>query len=376
MSSIVRVLQSAYNYCFNATPAPKENLVEALATQRVLVRFLGTKEFGLIGAMLPYEKIQTLAKCFAIIDYRGQEIIPLVLRHPACFIINAFNSLAHDEQSQRTYLIDRIHEICATKNRIVSATLVADPYIANALRRIPLAELVYTNSESFLAIAALNGHVEAVRELLKGGVIPEADHGWAVRIAAFNGHVEMVRGLLEDGAVISQDDRGMAVREAAQNGHLEVVQVLLAGSAVISAEMRGQAVCAAAQQGHIAVVRMLLENGAVISRERREEALYGTARDGHVAVVRELLNGGANLRRPEMPVAAAARYGHAEVVRELLSGGAVISQNDRRYLLSGAFFKGDYDVVRELLKDAPTSTRLYYLPFLAVSSCCGARRKG
>lgn len=346
MSSIVRVLQSAYNYCFNATPAPKENLGEAFATQRVLVSFLGTKEFGHIGAMLPYEKIKTIAKCFAIIDCRRQELIPLVLRHPAYFIINAFDSLAHDERSQRTYLINRIQEICATTNRRVSAALVANPYIANALRRIPLAELVYINRTSFIIAAARNGHFEVVRELLKNGAIPGHERGWAVREAASNGHFEVVRVLLERGAVIPREHLELAVVAAAHHGHLEVVRVLLERDAVISQNSFEEAVRVAALNNNVAVVQELLKRGAGLSKEHRRYAIQ-----------------------------AAARSGYSEVVRVVLTDGA-ISRAIREKSLSRAYFKGHYDVVRELLKDAPTSTRLSYLPFLAVFSCCGARRKG
>jgi hypothetical protein len=79
-----------------------------------------------------------------------------------------------------------------------------------------------------------------------------------VKLAATNGHLHIIQELLKDDVIISQKDRGEAVRNAAEGGHLEVMQELLKNDAVILREDWKSAVRCAAQNDHLHIVRELV----------------------------------------------------------------------------------------------------------------------
>lgn len=81
-----------------------------------------------------------------------------------------------------------------------------------------------------------------------------------VKLAATNGHLHAIQELLKDDVVISQKDRGEAVRNAAEGGHLKVMQELLKNDAVILREDWKSAVRCAVQNDHLHIVRELAEN--------------------------------------------------------------------------------------------------------------------
>jgi hypothetical protein len=269
LASILGIFRSNHH----SSPVPAAR-VEDLESQQRLVRLFGSRELGLVGAFLPYEKIKVLAKCFAIIDHRGEKKLPLALRHPACFIINGFNHLAQDEQSQQAYLRDRIKEICETKNSKVTAALLSNQYIANALRKIPLSEFAYKKwgSEPFVVVAARNGHLAVIHALFKDNAVSDnysheaQNRGTALMSAAGNGHVEVVKELLGGSLVIPWLDRGYAVMDAARNGHDEVVRELLKGGLVITQEKRKEALSLAFSNKYYGVIRELLRDAPTSTR--------------------------------------------------------------------------------------------------------------
>ena len=132
------------------------------------------------------------------------------------------------------------------------------------------------------ALAATNGHLEVVRQLLAKGEISEGDRGQAVTLAAERSHQEVVKALLANGK-ISEGSKGMAVINSAKNGHLEIVKTLLADGG-ISEVQRGWAVIEAAKNGHLEVVKYLLVNEASISRFFRSEAIKFALAGGHHSV--------------------------------------------------------------------------------------------
>ncbi|XP_064092475.1 ankyrin repeat domain-containing protein 29-like [Macrobrachium nipponense] len=182
-----------------------------------------------------------------------------------------------------------------------------------------------------LILAAANGHVELVRELLEQGAEPNATRHTgtgALFFAAQGGFLDIVNLLLDNGGKINQasKDGGTALIVAAQCGHWDVVQELLRRGADPQSAMkdRATAVFVAAQNGHTSVVRTLLAAGAKANVRRLDGAspLWIASQMGHHAVVRLLLNHGTNVdicrHDGATPLFKAAHKGHVEVVHELL----------------------------------------------------------
>ncbi|XP_071531256.1 uncharacterized protein [Panulirus ornatus] len=182
-----------------------------------------------------------------------------------------------------------------------------------------------------LILAAANGHVNLVKELLDQGAEPNATRHTgtgALFFAAQSGFLDIVMLLLDQGCKINQasKDGGTALIVAAQCGHMDVVMELLQRGADPHSAMkdRATAVFVAAQNGHTSVVRTLLAAGAKANVRRVDGAspLWIASQMGHQGVVRLLLNHGVN---PDVtrhdgatPLFKAAHKGHLEVVLELL----------------------------------------------------------
>ncbi|MCK5690792.1 ankyrin repeat domain-containing protein, partial [Myxococcota bacterium] len=85
--------------------------------------------------------------------------------------------------------------------------------------------------------------------------------------AAVDGHVETVRALVKLGATIDTDGRGMTLQGAAERGHAESVAVLLELGAEISArDYNGDtALHSAAGAGRTRVAHLLIKSGADVS---------------------------------------------------------------------------------------------------------------
>ncbi|KAK7066471.1 hypothetical protein SK128_007029 [Halocaridina rubra] len=182
-----------------------------------------------------------------------------------------------------------------------------------------------------LILAAANGHVELVRELLEQGAEPNATRHTgtgALFFAAQGGFLDIVNLLLDHGGKINQasKDGGTALIVAAQCGHWDVVQELLRRGADPHSAMkdRATAVFVAAQNGHTSVVRTLLAAGAKANVRRLDGAspLWIASQMGHQSVVRLLLNHGTNVdicrHDGATPLFKAAHKGHVDVVQELL----------------------------------------------------------
>jgi len=137
-----------------------------------------------------------------------------------------------------------------------------------------------------LCVAAWDGDTEAVVALLDAG----ADvHVWAdapLWEAAMRGHAETMKALLDAGA-----DQDIALVVAAENGIVELVRELLARDAGFRTS-RGlallmAALALAAGNGHTDTVRALLGAGAGL-HAGRDEAGRRAAESGHADTVRVL----------------------------------------------------------------------------------------
>src|SRR4029077_15890055 len=81
-----------------------------------------------------------------------------------------------------------------------------------------------------LAMAARNGHVDAVKILLKAGSRVKFDaeeFATAIQYAAETDHLEIIQILLKAGATLTQHAVSRAVGQALHTGNLKVVQELL-----------------------------------------------------------------------------------------------------------------------------------------------------
>ncbi|MGI9297487.1 MAG: ankyrin repeat domain-containing protein [Gammaproteobacteria bacterium] len=157
--------------------------------------------------------------------------------------------------------------------------------------------------EDNLLVAARDGELSEVRQLLTDGVNPNAaaDNGsTALMSAAYQGHAEIAEILLSAGAHpnAAADDGGTALMWAAGQGHTEVVNVLLsAGAHPNAADNNGvMALMAAAENGHAEIAKMLLSAGANpdAATDDGRTALMWAARDGHAEIAKILLSAGAN----------------------------------------------------------------------------------
>ena len=126
-----------------------------------------------------------------------------------------------------------------------------------------------TAAASLLHVAAGNGHLELVRELLKRGAsvdLPSSLGATALMSAAAYGHLSILLLLLQHSANPDlQDDHGStALMQAAGNGHEACVQALLrAGANTELLENYGRtALQWAATQGHTATAKLLRDHTA------------------------------------------------------------------------------------------------------------------
>ncbi|THW99794.1 hypothetical protein D6D13_09929 [Aureobasidium pullulans] len=172
-----------------------------------------------------------------------------------------------------------------------------------------------TMGRSALQIAAHEGHVELVKDLIRRGANVNArnrhcstknsePHTTALTAASNNGHVRTVQILLEHGSDINAGPRttvphkffsGSALRAASANGHLKVVQLLLDRGADVNIDRHGFALHAALFGAHREVLLLLLKRGADICAH---DDLYGTALraavlGGDLTIVKLLLKRGA-----------------------------------------------------------------------------------
>ncbi|CAM9629768.1 unnamed protein product [Choristocarpus tenellus] len=201
-----------------------------------------------------------------------------------------------------------------------------------------------------MMVAALDGKVEVVRELLMAGEDPrvKTKEGYTpMFIAAHCGHVSVVRELLARG--VDGEVKTLVVRKlggsecdqvvwppidsitpvyiAAECGHAEIVRELVVKQADAH-RLRTDAglspLCIAASKGHIEVVRTLLGCGADfrVNWKGGISPLFRAAQNGHLLVLKELLEAGADpqvrTQNHLTPCYIAARNGHEKVVQELL----------------------------------------------------------
>ena len=191
-------------------------------------------------------------------------------------------------------------------------------------------------AQSPLADAAEAGRQQAVRDLLRQGVDPnaaQADGMTALHWAAHADDTALAELLLASGARPGVSSRyGITpLFLACQNGSAPMAELLLqAGSDPNAARRGGETVLmTAARAGDLQTARALLAHGARVGAREAiggQSALMWAAAEGHADVVRELLHAGSDiglrLASGFTPLLFAAREGHLDVARLLLAAGA------------------------------------------------------
>uniref|UniRef100_A0A8C6IJ33 Ankyrin repeat and KH domain containing 1 n=1 Tax=Mus spicilegus TaxID=10103 RepID=A0A8C6IJ33_MUSSI len=185
-----------------------------------------------------------------------------------------------------------------------------------------------------LMLAAMNGHVPAVKLLLDMGsdinAQIETNRNTALTLACFQGRAEVVSLLLDRKANVEHRAKtGLTpLMEAASGGYAEVGRVLLDKGADVNAppvpSSRDTALTIAADKGHYKFCELLINRGAHIDvrNKKGNTPLWLASNGGHFDVVQLLVQAGADVdaadNRKITPLMSAFRKGHVKVVQYLV----------------------------------------------------------
>jgi ankyrin repeat protein len=221
------------------------------------------------------------------------------------------------------------------------------------------AALMFAGCSTSLLKVAEQGDLTKTRTLLGEGADPneEDEQGMTpLMLAAENGHIEIVRELVNHGALVTY--------QSWDCGNLSVHTERTQGKTIWAVTYDGDFVASQMSESMFDLETTPLDSRISFDAEPRGPSAIGrAASSGHLAVVKYLLEQGATVDLGE-PLVAAAASGHADIVRFLLDRGAdVNAQWDEciPFLPSGAiwFFigcrplseavLGGHDEVAELL---------------------------
>ena len=174
-----------------------------------------------------------------------------------------------------------------------------------------------------------------------------------------------LNGLPEGAANQATKDGTTPLMVAAEQGHLQVVEELVkagadvrAGSSVNQSVGEQMAIHFAATKGRDDVVRFLLEQGVSVDQGTSKglTPLMLAAGGGHASTVGLLLNNGAGVNRTETyemtALHYAAKLGRPGVIPALLNAGARVASPAQKGVrpLDFAAFRGDVDIARLLVE--------------------------
>ncbi|KAK7396524.1 hypothetical protein VNO78_17593 [Psophocarpus tetragonolobus] len=155
----------------------------------------------------------------------------------------------------------------------------------------------------------------------------------ALYVAAENGHLDIVKELIryhDIGLAGFKARNGFdAFHIAAKNGHLEILKVLMELIPEISLTVdltNTTALHTAAAQGHIEVVNFLLETGSslvTIAKSNGKTVLHSAARNGHVEIIKAILSKEPDIairidKKGQTALHMAAKGQNLELVDELV----------------------------------------------------------
>ena len=190
-------------------------------------------------------------------------------------------------------------------------------------------ELINTSGDTSFSLAVKGGQLAALKELLRGRSAIEIDFS-LLHLAASQGHLEIVRELIRNGVdpnAIGKDG-STPLLLAAEGGRAELVKELINISrAVLEAtnDAGSRAVHVAATNGHIQAFEHLCRAGADINAQDDDGSgpIHLAAKMGHLRVTKSLLESGVNSNIPDRsgftPLHLATRGGYLRIVQELIN---------------------------------------------------------
>lgn len=267
---------------------------------------------------------------------------------------------------------------------LIMATKQGYVEIAEALIQRGAADLVNKKNVygwTLLHHAAAHGQSEMTRVLLSVGAdfIGRDNAGWSpLLVAAYNGHVDIVQQLLQAGAgskaeLNKGNERGdTPLSWACRGGHTAVVRVLLeAGADVKSSNRNGWTpLFEASTEGHIEVVRVLIAARADVTKASNdgETALHQAANGGRLPLIVAVMEAGNDMNRSNSAKRSAGGEswrGRARVAQALLEAGADVNKSD-------AYGRSPLDLALKLLPSDPEIFRKENLEIAALLRKAGA----
>lgn len=212
-----------------------------------------------------------------------------------------------------------------------------------SLRAEYLSQSYYVEDDTLLTLAVRNVNVDAVSEILKYGVDPNAANKKGITpisAAAHKGNLSILAALICAGAEVNalNTSGSTALIQAAHFGHLPAVKFLIEhGSCADFANLKGTtALMRACQEGHEDICKELIKAHVDVNRKNLEgmNALMLASQRGHSYVVMLLIQSGAEMdeqtSQGSTALILACKRGHEKVVEVLVSMGAEIYMRDKR----------------------------------------------